>query len=1202
MDHFATARSMLAAVRDRKISARELLDLHLDRIATVNGSVNAVVSLDEERARHAAAQADERQARGEPLGTLHGLPFAFKDTHAVAGWRTTYGSPVMADHVPDHDDLVVERVRRAGVVVLGKTNVPEFAAGSHTFNPVFGTTTNPFDLGRSAGGSSGGAAAALASGMVPLADGSDMGGSLRNPASFCNVVGLRPCIGRVPEWPRDNAWETTSVSGPMARNVGDLALLLSVMAGPDPRVPTALGAEDLTPPLAGSLAGLRVAFSVDLGGAFEVDRAVAGIVTSAETVFAEAGATVSWAHPDLPEAEDTFRTLRAWHFQARYGPVLAEHPDLVKPSLADNIRAGESLTGADVARAYRQRTTLSGRMTEFFGEYDVLVLPVSQVPPFPADEEYPKTINGREQATYLDWMRSAYFITVTGCPAISVPAGFTLDGLPVGIQLIAAHNSERRLLEVAQAFEDLTRVGDRHPGIGVRPGIGARPVARPLAPTLHRVPETAPAFTAISAGVGGRTLRIGIDTGGTFTDVVAFDEESGELVTTKTPSTPGNPADGFMTGIEKVLGLAGLPPGNGDAIAAVSHGTTVATNQLLEGKVDRLGFVTTEGYDAILEIARQSVPDSYGNSYFWVKPDRIVPRHLVRTVGGRLDFTGAEIRPFDEDGARRVARWFRARGIDTLGVCFLHAYANPEHEERMRRVLAEEHPEAVVSISSEVLREYREYERSVTTLVDAAVKPMLSRYLGSITTRLDAYGSTDVQRRVPFCVMKSNGGVLSADEVVHQPITTVLSGPAAGALGAALVAQVAGFDRVLTCDGGGTSTDVSVVVDGQPTLTTEGSVGVYPSKIPMIDVVTVGAGGGSIAWLSPEGSLKVGPRSAGADPGPLCYAKSGTDVTITDAHLVLGRIPPHLLGGEIPLDVPAARKGLEALAGRLAMSVEECAAGVLEISAWNQANALRQITVKRGLDVRDFTLTTFGGSGSLLLCRLVDILDLPAVVVPPNPGNVSAFGLLTVDVKNDYVRTHVSLHDGLAPSTLARVYDELTDRARAALEKEGFAPGTHRFARTADLRYFGQAFEVRVPVPDGDIDTAVLDLVADRFHAEHRSLYGYDFAGDSAQQVEWVNLRVSGIGPIRRPRIVGRPVAGDPGEPVVAGVRPVCFDAGEGYVDTAVHWRPDLRPGQVVAGPAVIEEYGATVPLHPGFSARIDAFLNIVVTREGGPA
>src|SRR3954449_6645534 len=434
-----------------------------------------------------------------------------------------------------------------------------------------------------------------------------------------------------------------------------------------------------------------------------------------------------------------------------------------------------------------------------------------------------------------------------------------------------------------------------------------------------------------------RRIRVGIDTGGTFTDVVALDEDTGELVTTKTPSTPANPADGFLAGIDKVLELMGGPDGpvGGRAIGAVSHGTTVATNQLLEGKVDRLGFVTTEGYDAMLEIARQSVPDGYGNSYFWVKPPRIVPRDLVRSVGGRLDFTGAEVRPFDEAGARAVARWFRDRGVDTLGVCFLHAYADPVHEVRMREILAEEHPDAVVSISSEVLREYREYERAMTTLVDAAVKPRLSAYVSNISERLAGYvsGSTghEARRTVPFYVMKSNGGVLSADEVVHQPITTVLSGPAAGALGAALIARAAGFDRVLTCDGGGTSTDVSVVIDGDPTLTTEGSVGAFPSKIPMIDVVTVGAGGGSIAWLSPEGTLKVGPQSAGADPGPLCYAKGGADVTITDAHVVLGRIPPHLLGGEIPLDVEAARDGLAGLADRLGLSVEECATGVLEI-------------------------------------------------------------------------------------------------------------------------------------------------------------------------------------------------------------------------------------------------------------------------------
>jgi N-methylhydantoinase A len=739
-----------------------------------------------------------------------------------------------------------------------------------------------------------------------------------------------------------------------------------------------------------------------------------------------------------------------------------------------------------------------------------------------------------------------------------------------------------------------------------------------------------------------RRIRVGIDTGGTFTDVVALDEDSGQIVTTKTPSTPANPADGFLAGIEKVLHL--LDEADGDDVSAVSHGTTVATNQLLEGKVDRLGFVTTEGYDAMLEIARQSVPDGYGNSYFWVKPPRIVPRDLVRSVGGRLDFTGAEVRPFDEEGARAVARWFRDRGIDTLGVCFLHAYANPVHEERMREILAEEHPAAVVSISSEVLREYREYERAMTTLVDAAVKPRLSAYVSNISERLHAYtssgaprvvvggstgggargvevgGSTGGEgsggmaggstgggapRVVPFYVMKSNGGVLSADEVVHQPITTVLSGPAAGALGAALIARVAGFDRVLTCDGGGTSTDVSVVVDGEPTLTTEGSVGAFPSKIPMIDVVTVGAGGGSIASLSPEGSLKVGPQSAGADPGPLCYARGGADVTITDAHVVLGRIPPHLLGGEIPLDTDAARRGVEDLSAKLGLSPEAAAVGVLEISAWNQANALRQVTVKRGLDVRDFTLTTFGGSGSLLLCRLMDILGIPTVLVPPDPGNVSAFGLLTVDVKNDYVQTQVSLDTALDVAALRTTYAALTARARDALLREGFDEGDHVYQRTADLRYFGQAFEVRVPVPDGDLDRAALDGVVAAFHAEHRGLYGYDFAGDPDQQVEWVNLRVSGIGPITRPER-GRLAPAAPGGAtgargeaslLASPTRPVCFDADHGYVDTPVRWRPDLDPGTTVEGPAIIEEYGSTVPVHPGFTATVDDFGNLLVRR-----
>lgn len=688
-----------------------------------------------------------------------------------------------------------------------------------------------------------------------------------------------------------------------------------------------------------------------------------------------------------------------------------------------------------------------------------------------------------------------------------------------------------------------------------------------------------------------RRIRIGIDTGGTFTDVVAFDEDSGELVTTKTPSTPSNPADGFIAGIEKILGIVGA---EGSDISAVSHGTTVATNKLLEGKVEALGFITTEGYEFMLEIARQSVPDGYGNSYFWVKPDRIVPADRVRTVGGRLDFTGAEIRPFDEEAAVAAARWFRDRGIATIGVCLMHAYANDEHELRMREILRREHPEAIVSISSEVLREYREYERAMTTLVDAAVKPNVSRYVTNISERLIGFTGNVI----PFYVMKSNGGVLSADEVVHQPITTVLSGPAAGALGAALIAKFAGFPRILTCDGGGTSTDVSVVLDGEPTLTTEGTVGAYPSKIPMIDVVTVGAGGGSIAWLSPEGTLKVGPHSAGADPGPLCYGKGGTQPTITDAHVTLGRIPPHLLGGEIPLDVETARAGIADLADQLGLDFERCATGILEISAWNQANALRQVSVKRGLDVRDFMLTTFGGSGSLLACRLVDILDLAGVVVPPNPGNVSAFGLLTVDVKNDYVQTHVAKESALDHAAVQTILDTLTDRAREALGKEGFPEAEHQFHRTIDVRYVGQAYEVRVAAPEGVIDDAYVAQVADAFHADHRQLYGYDFRGDATQQVEWVNLRVTGIGPITRPEIPTLDKADGTVEGrAVRGRRPVCFDADEGYIDTPVIWRGDLGAGDTFSGPAIVEEFGSTIPVHPGFEVVVDDWANLVIRK-----
>jgi amidase len=465
IDHFSTARAMVAAAAARQISARELLELHLSRIEATNPSVNAIVSLDVERAQAAAAEADEQLARGGEAGPLHGLPFAFKDTHEVGGWRTTFGSPLRADYVPRRDELVVERIRAAGAVTIGKTNVPEWAAGSHTFNPIFGTTRNPYDLSRSAGGSSGGAAAALASGMVPLADGSDMGGSLRNPASFCNVVGLRPSVGRVPTWPTINGWELLSVSGPMARNVEDLALLLSVIAGPSRRAPLALEAPGtaFAPPVVGDLRGVRVALSVDLGGMFEVDHAVSSLVKEQVAVFEGAGANVEDAAPVLHGADAAFRTLRAWLFDYRFRRLLEKRPGAFKAALRDNITEGADLSGFDVAQALQRLTSIQDRIRVFFESYDVLALPVSQVPPFSADEEFPQEINGQPQPTYLDWMRSAYLITVTGCPAISVPAGFTPEGWPVGLQLVTAPRQERRLLEIAHAFEQATRVGDRRP-------------------------------------------------------------------------------------------------------------------------------------------------------------------------------------------------------------------------------------------------------------------------------------------------------------------------------------------------------------------------------------------------------------------------------------------------------------------------------------------------------------------------------------------------------------------------------------------------------------------------------------------------------------------------------------------------------------------------------------------------------------------
>lgn len=459
------ATELARLVRRRELSARDVVAAHLARIERVNPVVNAIVTLDADGALAAAAEADERVARGVEPGPLHGLPIAFKDTHLTRGMRTTQGSPLLADFVPDEDELLVQRIELAGAIRMGKTNIPEFAAGSHTFNPVFGATHNPYGLDRSAGGSSGGAAAALAAGLQPIADGSDMGGSLRNPASFCNVVGLRTTPGRVPVYPALDLWGSLTVAGPMGRTVADVALLLSVMAGPDPRCPLSLETpgETFRAPLERDLRGLRVAWAPDLGGRVPVDPDVRAVVAEQAVVFEELGCHVEEACPDLDGADEVFRTLRAQSFEQSLGVFLEASPGALKPSLVWNIEEGRKLTGADLARATTERTRIHLAVARFFERYDVLLAPVSQVAPFPVELEYPVVVDGQSQHTYIDWMRSAYLFSVPATPALSVPAGFTPDGLPVGLQIVGPSRADRAVLEVGAAYEAATGHGKRRP-------------------------------------------------------------------------------------------------------------------------------------------------------------------------------------------------------------------------------------------------------------------------------------------------------------------------------------------------------------------------------------------------------------------------------------------------------------------------------------------------------------------------------------------------------------------------------------------------------------------------------------------------------------------------------------------------------------------------------------------------------------------
>ena len=678
-------------------------------------------------------------------------------------------------------------------------------------------------------------------------------------------------------------------------------------------------------------------------------------------------------------------------------------------------------------------------------------------------------------------------------------------------------------------------------------------------------------------------LRIGIDTGGTFTDIVCVDGSSGSMRVTKVASTPSNPAIGLVLGVRAILDASDSTL---DDLAGLVHGTTVATNALLQGEIAGLGLIVTEGFRHILEIARQAVPEGYGNSYFWVKPERIVPLRHVQEVGGRLNFVGDELRPLNEDSVRTAARSFRRDGIKTIGVCLIHSYANATHERRVAELVAEEYPDCTISLSCDVLPEYREYERAVTTLVDAFVKPHMGRYLERIRDELGA-GLRDK----PFLVMQSSGGVASPDQVMRKPITTALSGPAAGALGSAVVAQMAGFPNVVTLDAGGTSTDLCLIENSKPHVTNGGAVGPFPVRIPMIDIETIGTGGGSIAWITREGHLKVGPRSAGAEPGPMCYPNGGNEPTITDANLVMGRIPPALIGGGIRLNVDHARTGIAKLATRLPgnMTTEQLAEGIIEIANWNQANAIRQMTIQRGIDPREFALLSFGGSGPAQSPAVMNLIGMQACIVPPNPGNLSAFGLLAVDWRTDQIVTKVMHEDAIDLAAVANIYMSLETEAVTTLERDGIERPRIRLMREADVRYAGQSMEVRVPAPSGKIDDRFIAGLVEAFHAAHLKTFGYNYAGQ--QKVELVNFCVSGFGMIDRPSIPKLDVNSSV-TPRFSS-RPVYFDGA--FRKTPIYQRAFLPTAFQLDGPAIVEEFGSTTVVFPGQRLHVDGHGILII-------
>lgn len=678
-------------------------------------------------------------------------------------------------------------------------------------------------------------------------------------------------------------------------------------------------------------------------------------------------------------------------------------------------------------------------------------------------------------------------------------------------------------------------------------------------------------------------MRLGVDVGGTFTDLLLHDDENGLSYRAKTPSTPEDQSIGVAAGVNLICSKANIAPAD---IGLVLHGTTVATNAVLEAKGSRVGLLVTEGFEYTLHLAKSWTP---GPLFGWIvmdKPEPLASLADTRGVPERLNAKGDVVRELDVNAATRAIDELCGSGIDALTISLMHSYANPAHEQALAKIVAERFPDIPVSLSSDILPEFREYDRTITTVMNDYVRPIMKRYLSRIEERLDKEGVS-----AKLHIVRSDGGLMSAKAASDRPVHTVLSGPAGGVTSTAMISRRTGIDKLLAFDMGGTSTDVSVIIGGEPIISRSTEVGYFPAKVPTLDVKSVGAGGGSIAEVSDlTKSLRVGPRSAGAQPGPVCYKRGGTEPTVSDANAVLGYLPPKLLGGEMELDVDGAKAALKKVGDTLGLSPEDAAKGVLDIANEAMLGALRTITVERGLDPREFGLVAFGGAGPLHGNAMSELLGCYPVVVPPNPGVLSALGFLEAEFKNEFVHTRIEDIASVDANAIWDSFATLTDKAKQWLDEQEVAVADRRIELAADLRYEQQGFEVTVKV-SADLFKArgALDQIADDFHQQHEQLYGVRFD----VPVELVALRVEAMGatPLVKQKEAAK--GADNTQDSLIETLPGYFN-GE-WVDTPHYDRDVLSSGARVEGPAIIRQYDTTTVLLANHYAEIDPHGNILI-------